>query len=115
MKIIVTFSESVATYFNNGIETSFNLDYSNSSYEDKIDNLLEQVRAKMYELSPEQGAWFSAKCTSTKEGDFDMEYNYNHEPSFDLETEDMEYKKDFKRFPRSENNVPDWLKKRLES
>lgn len=46
MKIIVTFSESVATYFKNGIETSFNPDYSDSSYEDKIDNLLEQVRAE---------------------------------------------------------------------
>jgi len=46
MKIIVTFSESVATYFKNGIETSFNPDYNDSSYEDKVDNLLEQVRAE---------------------------------------------------------------------
>lgn len=113
MKIIVTFSESIPTYFSNGIEKSFNPDYSDSSYGDKIDNLLEQLRAEMYELSPEQGTWFSAKCTITKEGDFEMEYNYDHEPS--LDTEDMEYKKDFKRFPRSENKIPAWLKKRLES
>lgn len=112
-KIIVTFFESVSNYFKNGVEKSFNPDYSDSSYEDKIDHLLEKLRAEMYELSPEQGAWFSAKFTITKEGNFEMEYNYDNEPS--LETEDMEYKKDFKRFPRSENNIPSRLKKRLES
>lgn len=115
IKLIITFSESISTYFKNGIEKSFNPDYSDSSYEDKIDNLLEKLRAEMYELSPEQGAWFSAKFTITKEGDFNMEYNYDNAPSFDLDTEDIEYKKDFKRFPRLENNIPDWLKKRLES
>ncbi|MGG5578616.1 hypothetical protein ACPDHL_14920 [Myroides sp. C15-4] len=43
------------------------------------------LREKMYELSSEQGAWFSACFVVTNEGDFNTHFDYDGKPKFTYE------------------------------
>lgn len=68
------------------------------------------LREKMYELSSEQGAWFSACFVVNNEGDFNTHFDYDGKPKFTYEPSKEKYVDDVKKFPRQESLMPNWLK-----
>lgn len=71
------------------------------------------LREKMYRLSSEQGAWFSASFVVNNEGDFNTHFDYNRKPKFTYEPSKEKYIDDIKKFPRQESLMPNWLKEIL--
>jgi hypothetical protein len=50
--------------------------------EDDIANTFMELRKRMYELSPQQGAWFYCKITVEPSGKFETDFNYDDKPNF---------------------------------
>lgn len=71
----------------------------------------EELREIMYIEGA--GAWFSAKWTVDRSGDgalrIDARFNYDEEPNWDDDIHPGLYGVDLEDFPRSEDNVPEWL------
>lgn len=75
-------------------------------------DLVEELRKLMYQEGV--GTWFSATWTVEKGGDgnidADVQFNYDSEPAWDDDIQPGLYGMDLEDFPRSEENIPDWLK-----
>lgn len=73
--------------------------------------LTEELRKLMYQ--PESGTWFSATWMVTRNPDGTLDakttFNYDDEPNWDDEIHPGMYGMDLEDFPRSEDNIPEWL------
>jgi hypothetical protein len=79
---------------------------------DEAWQLLTELRDEMYQ--PGKGAWFTAKYTITRPGRFNVDFDYESEPDFDVPPSALSYLYDFEHFPRDTANTPDWLREKLE-
>lgn len=59
------------------------------------------------------GTWFSARIIVTAEGSATANYNYDQEPEWDAPVDSIAYVTDQEKFPRDEENQPEWLKQKL--
>jgi len=44
-----------------------------------------------------------------EDGDFEIKYDYDHKPNFEMEPEDEEYLLDHQEFTRDIASTPNWL------
>jgi hypothetical protein len=73
--------------------------------------LLPGLRAGMFE--PHKGTWFGLRYVVEQSGEYQVSFDYDEEPEFDVTLADATYASDFARFPRDEAHIPSWLKEKL--
>lgn len=112
--ILSTYVELTVTYYvEEKIGKSFDANYENAPEEKEVDNLLIQLRNEMYKLSPGKGAWYNVEMIVTESGDFEIKYDYDNRPNFEMEPEDDEFVIDNEEFSRDAEAMPAWLKEIL--
>ncbi|GAA1207939.1 glycohydrolase toxin TNT-related protein [Prauserella alba] len=75
-----------------------------------IATLFGKLRAGMYREG--RGTWFNARYQLDHPSSYNLEYDRD-EPSWDLAPPSQAYADELRMFPRSEENVPDWLMRRM--
>lgn len=82
----------------------------------EVDDLLNELRKVMY--TPGAGAWMSAQWTIIDLGDGHADaratFNYDDEPRWSMPVRAFNYAIDVRDFPRDADNIPDWLRQRLD-
>lgn len=74
--------------------------------------LLVELRERSYRLGA--GTWFTAVCTLTDQGGFDIAFDYDGEPVWNIAPPSPAYyAADLTRFPRDPENIPTWLADKL--
>ncbi|WP_330183397.1 hypothetical protein OHB26_06945 [Nocardia sp. NBC_01503] len=71
----------------------------------------DKLRAAMYQ--PDTGAWFTARYSIERTGDYTIEFDYDNEPDFTPQLTAGAYALDFQHYPRDEQHTPEWLRDRL--
>ncbi|TNC21619.1 TNT domain-containing protein [Amycolatopsis alkalitolerans] len=75
-----------------------------------IATLFGRLRAGMYREG--RGTWFNARYQLDHPSSYNLEYD-REEPRWDLQPPPQAYTDELRMFPRSEENVPDWLMRRM--
>ena len=75
-----------------------------------IATLFGRLRAAMYREG--RGTWFNARYTLDHPSSYNLEYDRD-EPTWDLAPPPQAYADELRMFPRSEDNVPEWLMRRM--
>ncbi|PXY38053.1 TNT domain-containing protein [Prauserella flavalba] len=75
-----------------------------------IATLFGRLRAGMYREG--RGTWFNARYQLDHPSSYNLEYDRD-EPHWDLAPPPQAYADELRMFPRSEENVPDWLMRRM--
>jgi nicrotizing toxin Mtb-like protein len=75
-----------------------------------IATLFGRLRAGMYRDG--RGTWFNARYQLDHPSSYNLEYNRD-EPKWDLIPPPQAYSDELRMFPRSEDNVPEWLIRRM--
>ncbi|WP_309066565.1 hypothetical protein [Microbacterium sp.] len=70
-----------------------------------------RLRAAMYQA--DRGTWFSMVLTVRRDGAAEATYNYDDEPSWHVDVADREWLTEQRKYPRSPDHRPDWLKRNL--
>lgn len=84
----------------------------NTKNSDKICNALRDIRKRMYQKAPKQGAWFQVEILLKNKEQYTFNFNYD-----DLEQIPSLFQEPdwllgmFKKFPRSKEYTPLWLRK----
>lgn len=78
---------------------------------DELSDAMDRLRAASYREGA--GTWFSARIVVTAEGGATANYNYDEEPDWDAPVDSIAYVTDQEKFPRDEDNQPEWLKQKL--
>ncbi|PRY42272.1 tudor domain-containing protein [Umezawaea tangerina] len=73
--------------------------------------VLKKLRAGMYE--EDRGSWYTARITIEPPGRYEVEYDYDGEPTFTPPLTASAYALDQDYFPRSDEHIPDWLRAKL--
>ena len=74
---------------------------------------MDELRRVMYRR--DKGAWFTARLQIERSGHFSAEFDYDGEPDFTPPLTPSAYALDLDRFPRTEENIPDWLRDKLDA
>jgi hypothetical protein len=105
-----------AFYIEHGERKSFNPKYQEQGNRDEdLTFLFMDLRKEMYQLAPQQGAWFSCNITVYPDGNFDIKFNYDDKPKFSYKPSQDKFVDDLKSFPREEPLIPQWLKEIINS
>ncbi len=75
-----------------------------------IASLFGRLRAGMYREG--RGTWFNARYQLDHPSSYNLEYD-REEPDWDLAPPPQAYADELRMFPRTEENVPDWLMRRM--
>lgn len=75
-----------------------------------IASLFGRLRSGMYREG--RGTWFNARYQLDHPSSYNLEYD-REEPTWDLAPPPQAYADELRMFPRSEENVPDWLMRRM--
>jgi hypothetical protein len=75
-----------------------------------IATLFGRLRGGMYREG--RGTWFNARYQLDHPSSYNLEYD-REEPRWDLQPPPQAYADELRMFPRSEDNVPDWLMRRM--
>ncbi|WP_236796767.1 TNT domain-containing protein [Amycolatopsis sp. GM8] len=75
-----------------------------------IATLFGRLRGGMYREG--RGTWFNARYQLDHPSSYNLEYD-REEPRWDLQPPPQAYADELRTFPRSEENVPDWLMRRM--
>ncbi|PXY32282.1 glycohydrolase toxin TNT-related protein [Prauserella muralis] len=75
-----------------------------------IATLFGRLRAGMYREG--RGTWFNARYQLDHPSSYNLEYD-REEPEWDLAPPPQAYADELRMFPRNEENVPDWLMRRM--
>ncbi|SEA04098.1 hypothetical protein SAMN02910418_00787 [Bowdeniella nasicola] len=73
------------------------------------------IKLRMATAKPDRGAWFSAFLSITPNGQFQISLDYDNEPRLTREFPAEVWAAELERFPRSEENMPSWLRAKLDS
>jgi hypothetical protein len=73
--------------------------------------LLFRLRRVMY--VPGAGTWFTMELEITPDGRTATRFDYDTEPAWALPPDDATYVEDLEKFPRDEEHVPEWLRRKL--
>jgi hypothetical protein len=72
-----------------------------------------KLREGMYQEG--KGAWFTANLViKRRPGSYSIEYDYDNQPDFFPPLTAHQYALDLDYFPRTPENTPDWLKRKIE-
>ncbi|MDT9689165.1 hypothetical protein Q5762_12595 [Streptomyces sp. P9(2023)] len=71
----------------------------------------DRLRSTMYR--PGAGTWFTARYVIERSGESTIDFDHDNEPGFVPQLTAGAYLVDFERFPRDEENTPEWLRDRL--
>jgi len=74
-------------------------------------DLLSTLRPRMY--VKDRGSWFTARMKLRPPGRYEVEYDYDGEPEFTPPLSPDVFALDFRHFPRSEENTPEWLRQKV--
>ncbi|MGH3761235.1 MAG: hypothetical protein ACRDTB_26155, partial [Actinophytocola sp.] len=77
-----------------------------------LQGLFARLRGGMYREG--RGTWFNARYRLDHPSSYNLEYD-REEPNWDLPPPPQAYPDDMRMFPRTEDNVPAWLRRRLAS
>ncbi|MFD0686599.1 hypothetical protein [Actinomadura fibrosa] len=72
---------------------------------------MDELRRVMYRRG--KGAWFTARLDIERSGRFSAEFDYDGEPDFTPPLTPAAYALDLDRFPRTDDNIPSWLRQKL--
>jgi hypothetical protein len=75
-----------------------------------LQGLFARLRAGMYREG--RGTWFNARYRLDHPSSYNLEYD-REEPNWELPPPPQAYPDDMRMFPRSDENVPEWLRRRL--
>jgi len=73
---------------------------------------MRELRNGMYEQ--DRGTWFTGTLVLEPPGKYQIEYDYDGEPTFVPPLKPSAFELDFEFFPRSEEHTPDWLRQKLD-
>lgn len=75
---------------------------------------MSELRTGMYQDG--KGAWFSSYYDIHPPGKYSFNYDYDNEPDFgDTPSLDSDYSSDLYYFPRNEENIPNWLRQKIQN
>lgn len=77
----------------------------------KVSSRMSSLREGMYEQ--DRGSWFTARLVLEPPGKYQIEYDYDGEPTYVPPLTPGAYALDFQHYPRSEEHTPDWLREKL--
>ncbi len=108
---LVTFGELDASYLAGPFSKPvfYLIEDDDLDYEEQATPSFEQLRRLMHGEAPFKGAWYTAELRITRNGDFNIEFEYD-EPSFSIDVPEEDFVADFQEFPRDEESTPPWLK-----
>ena len=114
IKILISYSEN-NTKFIQGVDQKGTLGRCENDKGEKIysGDIAWLLRERMYDLAKEKGAWYSMIMEITSNGSFTVNFDYDTKPKFSIPIEDIDFIKDFQKFPRLQEFIPDWLNKIL--
>ncbi|MFC4853382.1 TNT domain-containing protein [Actinophytocola glycyrrhizae] len=75
-----------------------------------LQGLFARLRAGMYREG--RGTWFNARYKLDHPSSYNLEYD-REEPTWDAPPPPQAYPDDMRLFPRTDDNVPEWLRRRL--
>ncbi|MDL4773662.1 hypothetical protein [Actinomadura xylanilytica] len=78
----------------------------------KAMEIMEELRSGMYQ--PGKGAWFVARYELARSGRYSVDFDYDSEPEFEFPIAPSSYAEDLEYFPRDDQNVPLWLRQKLD-
>jgi hypothetical protein len=62
--------------------------------------------------TPDHGTWLSVDVTIVRDtGQFNIKYNYDEKPAWDIEPQPENYLLDLERYPRPADEIPVWYPK----
>ncbi|MPV38547.1 hypothetical protein [Georgenia subflava] len=76
-----------------------------------VSKAMAEMRHNSFE--PGKGTWFAALVTLEPAGKLTLNLDYTHEQKWSKPLEPGQYTVDLHRYPRAEENVPDWLREHL--
>jgi hypothetical protein len=76
----------------------------------KVSSRMSSLREGMYEQ--DRGSWFTARLV-LEPGKYQIEYDYDGEPTYVPPLTAGTYALDFQHYPRSDEHTPDWLREKL--
>jgi hypothetical protein len=114
LKILATYSERVAFLFANNSQKTFSVSFKDELGRLRAKDTTWQLRELMYNLAPEKGAWYSMEMTILPNGNFNLHFEYEIKPEFSIPLSDLDFIKDFQKFPREKAYIPEWLTEILE-
>ncbi|MFE5288991.1 hypothetical protein ACFRAQ_28840 [Nocardia sp. NPDC056611] len=71
----------------------------------------DRLRRAMYQ--PRTGMWFTARLMIDRSGGYDVNFDYDSEPDFNLKLTAGAYALDLQYFPRDVAHIPMWLQAKL--
>ncbi|NYH78454.1 hypothetical protein FHR84_001779 [Actinopolyspora biskrensis] len=80
---------------------------------EELNGIFEHLREGMYR--PDVGTWLSALYTVERPSSYRIDINFDEEPQWQQPLPPEAYAEELRRYPRSEDNVPDWMSARLTS
>ena len=67
---------------------------------------------KVASATEDHGTWLSVTVTIVREtGQFNIQYNFDEKPSWDIEPQPESYLLDLERYPRPADEIPEWYPK----
>lgn len=78
----------------------------------ELEGIFERLRDGMYR--PDVGTWLSALYVVERPSSYRIDINFDSEPHWHNPLPRAAYVDELRRYPRSEENIPDWLRERLE-
>jgi hypothetical protein len=73
--------------------------------------LMAKLRSGMYETG--KGAWYNARYVITPPGRYNVDFDYDNAPDFDIPPGADSFAMDLEHFPRDDQNIPDWLRAKI--
>lgn len=115
INILITYSENTTEFYNKE-EVKGTLGRYTDEHGKRISssNTAWQLREEMYRESSENGAWYFMEMTILPEGKFHIQFNYDNRPEFSIPLDDSDFVKDYQKFPRSNECMPEWLREIIE-
>ena len=109
LKVLITYSESKSIIFIDDSQKSISVSFRDEKGRLIFPDTTWQLREVMYNLTPEKGAWYSMEMTILPSGNFNLQFEYEIKPEFSILLSDLDFIKDFQKFPRIKEFIPEWL------
>lgn len=78
----------------------------------EITDQLQELREEMYEQ--DRGTWLSARFVLHREAEPEVTFNFDTDPNWSPQLHPMMFVRDLEAFPRTEENIPEWLRATVE-
>lgn len=75
---------------------------------------VEKLKQGHYGPDKDAGTWLSMTVSVHDTMKFNADYNYDSLPDPELGTSPLAYRQEMERFPRTEEHIPEWMKRKLE-